>query len=148
LVGKLNKQEIEELLAENVFGHLGCSDAHDSYVYPSNYLYDGKQIICHSQDGFKNRVMRTNKRVCFQVDVITDHSNWKSVMIHGEYEEIHDHATLKKFINAFFDRRLFIKKDQASMYGNTKKTGTDSEPTNAIIFRIVIDEKTGRFEQS
>ena len=109
MIGKLTKQEIEELLEDNVFGHLGCNDGYNCYVYPSNYIYDGKHIICHSQNGFKNDVMRTNKRVCFQVDVIKDDYNWKSVMVHGEYEEIHDYSMVKKLINAFYDRRLFIK---------------------------------------
>lgn len=148
MVGKLSKQEIEELLAENVFGHLGCNDAHNCYVYPTNYIYDGKNIICHSQNGFKNGVMRTNKRVCFEVEVIKDDSNWKSVMVHGEYEEIHEYRMVKKLIDAFYDRRLLIKKTTTSMSGSTAQASVENEPTTAVIFRIVIDKKTGCFERS
>ncbi len=148
MIGKLTKQEIEELLADNVFGHLGCNDGHNCYVYPSNYIYDGRHIICHSQNGFKNDVMRTSKRVCFQVDVIKDDSNWKSVMVHGDYEEIHDYSMVKKLINAFYDRRLFIKPTTDEMSDGTMQASSKNEPTPAIIYRIIIDQKTGCFEQS
>ena len=150
MIGKLTKQEIEELLEDNLFGHLGCNDGHNSYVYPTNYIYNGTHIICHSQDGFKNSVMRKNGRVCFQVDVVTDHCNWKSVMLHGDYEELHDIGNLKKFINAFQDRSLFIKKSKPATAEDTtsKKAGAETKATPAIIFRILIDEKTGLFEKS
>lgn len=150
MIGKLTEQEIGELLEDNVFGHLGCNDGDKSYVYPTNYIYNGTHIICHSQDGFKNRVMRKNKQVCFQVDVVTDHRNWKSVMLHGCYEEVHDLTEVKKLIDAFQNRRLFIKKSKLLMAkdSNSKKTGADAENPLAIIFRIPIDEKTGLFEKS
>ncbi len=68
MVGKLTEQQIEDLLKDNVWGHLGCNDGFNTYVYPINYLYDGKYITCHSQKGFKLEVMRQNNRVCLQVD--------------------------------------------------------------------------------
>ena len=80
MIVKLTEQEIEELLKDNVWGHLGCNDGLNTYVYPLNYLYDGKYITCHSQEGFKVQVMRKNNRVCFQVDEIKNDKNWKSVM--------------------------------------------------------------------
>jgi len=149
MIGKLTKQEIEEILEDSVFGHLGCNDGYNSYVYPTNYIYNSTHIICHSQDGFKNRVMRKNTRVCFQVDAITDHRNWKSVMLHGNYEEIHELTELRKLINGFQDRRLFIKKSKLLIATNTNSQETGVEETMlAIIFRISIDEKTGLFEIS
>ncbi len=150
MIEKLSNPEIEELLEDNVFGHLGCYDGYNSYVYPTNYIYNGTHIICHSQDGFKNQVMLKNRRVCFQVEEVTDHCNWKSVMLHGGYEEIHDIGNLKKFINAFMDRSLFIKKSKPAIAEGTtsKKAGVETKTAVAIIFRILIDEKTGFFERS
>ena len=150
MIGKLSNLEIKELLEDNVFGHLGCNDGCNSYVYPSNYLYDGKHIICRSQDGFKNQVMRQNRRVCFQVDWIHDDQNWKSVMVHGAYEEIRDEMELENFNRAFNDRRFFLKMskttttNQGSIPGVTDQTKIGT----SIIFRILIDEKNGRFEKN
>ena len=150
MIGMLTKPEIEELLEDNIFGHLGCNDGHNSYVYSANYVYNGTHIICHSQNGFKNRVMRKNGRVCFQVDAVTDHSNWKSVLLHGNYEEVHEIAELKKLINAFYDRRLFIKRSKLLIAKDThsQETGVEAATRLAIIFKILIDESTGFFERS
>ncbi|MEO8413217.1 MAG: pyridoxamine 5'-phosphate oxidase family protein [Ginsengibacter sp.] len=149
MIGKLSKQEIEELLEDNVFGHLGCNDGCDSYVYPSNYLYDGKHIICRSQDGFKNQVMRQHQRVCFQVELVNDAQNWKSVMVQGAYEEIRDEVKLEKFNRAFNDRRLFLKMSKTikAIQRSTTDVADQSKIGASIIFRILIDEKNGRFEK-
>jgi nitroimidazol reductase NimA-like FMN-containing flavoprotein (pyridoxamine 5'-phosphate oxidase superfamily) len=132
MLGKLTQQQIEELLKDNVLGHLGCNDGFNTYVYPINYFYDGKYINCHSQLGFKIKVMARNPRVCLQVDEVKDHKNWKSVVVLGKFQEVNDELEQHKVVEAFADRRLFLKIN-----------GSTSIPT---IYRIVIDEKTGRYE--
>ena len=48
MIGKLNNEEIEEFLKENVLGRIGCHDKGKTYVVPVSYVYDGKYIIVHS----------------------------------------------------------------------------------------------------
>lgn len=140
MIQKLTEEKIEELLKDNVFGHLGCNDGLNTYIYPLNYLYDGKHITCHSQEGFKVQVMRKNNRVCFQVDEIKDDKNWKSVIVVGQFQEVHD-AQEGEAIKAFADRRLFLKRSEWAVVPRTNKQGT-----NPVIYRILIDEKSGMFE--
>ena len=139
MINELTEQEIEELLYENVWGHLGCNDSHNNYVYPSNYIYDGKHIICHSQQGSKIHAMRENKRVCFQVDKVKDHNNWKSVMVHGAYEEINNEGEYTDSVKAFADRQMFLKISD-------NEQGLNPNNHKAIIYRIVIDDKKGFYE--
>jgi len=148
MIEKLTNGQIEEVLKDNVWGHLGCNDGFNTYVYPFNYLYDGKYITCHSQQGFKTQVMRQNKRVCFQVDEVNNDKDWKSVMVLGEYQEVNDELEYKDAMKVFDSRRLFLKISESSILsGSTeqevKMQLKDSKP---VIFRIVIDEKSGRFE--
>ena len=148
MIEKLTNGQIEEVLKDNVWGHLGCNDGFNTYVYPFNYLYNGKYITCQSQQGFKIQVMRQNKRVCFQVDEVNNDKDWKSVMVLGEYQEVNDELEYKDAMKVFDSRRLFLKISESSILsGSTeqevKMQLKDSKP---VIFRIVIDEKSGRFE--
>jgi uncharacterized protein len=148
MIQKLTEQEIEELLKDNVFGHLGCNDGLNTYVYPLNYLYDGNYITCHSQEGFKVQVMRKNNRVCLQVDEIKDDKNWKSVIAVGQFTEIHD-AQERQAIKAFADRRLFVKESESAVVPHNNEQRRNMQWTNDsrhVIYRILIDEKSGMFE--
>jgi nitroimidazol reductase NimA-like FMN-containing flavoprotein (pyridoxamine 5'-phosphate oxidase superfamily) len=148
MIGKLNEEEIEEILKDNVWGHLGCNDGFNTYVYPTNYLYDGKCILCHSQMGSKVMVMQKNARVCFQVDEVQNHKNWKSVMVLGEFQQVNDERERHYAMKAFVDRRLFIKTSESFLPGiNEVNEHVELMKTaRPVIYRIVIDEKSGRFE--
>ena len=149
MIGKLTNQQIEEILEDNVWGHLGCNDGLNTYVFPLNYLYDGKYITCHSQEGFKVQVMRKNNRVCFQVDEMKNHTNWKSVMVLGEYQEVNDEQECYHAMKAFADRRLFLKKSESALLLRINEQGTNMQVKNEsrpVIYRILIDEKKGRYE--
>ena len=92
--------------------------------------------------------MRQNNRVCFQVDEVENHKDWKSIMVLGEYQEVKDELEYKDAMKVFDSRRLFLKISESSILsGSTeqevKMQLKDSKP---VIFRIVIDEKSGRFE--
>ena len=88
MLGKLNDTQIEEVLANNVLGRIGCHDDGRTYIVPINYVYDGKNIIAHSTPGMKIQMMRHNPQVCFEVDEMIDFSNWKSVIVYGTFEEL------------------------------------------------------------
>ena len=147
MVSSLNEQEIEEVLTDNVWGHLGCNDGFNTYVYPTNYIYDGRYILCHSQVGSKVVMMRNNTRICFQVDEVENHKNWRSVMVHGDYQELTDERERYAAMKAFLDRRLFVK--ISSDHVDPAQLDKQLELMKAsrpAIYRIVIDEKTGRYE--
>ena len=149
MICKLTDEQIDELLHDNVLGHLGCNDGFNTYVYPTNYIYDGKFIICHSQAGSKIQVMRRNKRVCFQVDEIKNFTSWRSVMLLGEYQELNDERERYNAIKVFTDLLLRIKISETALLPGTKKQNSHLHWQGNIrpnIYRIVIDEKTGRYE--
>ena len=149
MIESLTNQQIEEILKDNVWGHLGCNDGLNTYVYPFNYLYDGRHITCHSHRGFKTHVMQQNNRVCLQVDEVRDDKDWKSVMVLGEYQEVDDEREYNDASRAFADRRLFLKITESSILSGTDKQEVKTHlkvDIKPAIFRIVIDEKNGRFE--
>jgi len=149
MVNTLTSEEIEAVLKENVLGRLGCNDGFNTYVFPVNYLYDGKYILCHSLPGFKIQVMRENKRVCLLVDEVADFTNWTSVMVLGEYQELYDKRERYLAMKAFIKHMLHIKITDTALFtqlNKTKNAYTNTIGCKPVIYRIAINEKTGKYE--
>jgi len=142
VVGELSVEEVEQVLRSNVIGRIGCHAFGQTYVVPITYAYDGKHIYGHSQDGMKMHMMRKNPHVCFEVDHMDDLANWHSVIAWGHFEEI---AEAERY-DAW---RLLV----ASIEPHLRETppGESLHPhegmRTAILYRITLDRKTGRFER-
>ena len=88
MLGELTSHEIEEILKSNVIGRIGCSSKQKVYVVPTTYVYDGESILGHTTEGMKINLLRENPECCFEVDVMKDLANWRSVIAWGTYEEV------------------------------------------------------------
>ena len=142
-------KQIEKVLKENVLGRIGCSAGKKTYVVPVNYVYDGKFIIAHSVMGLKIEMMRKNPQVCFEVDEMKSFTNWKSVIAWGEYQELTDERDRYYAMKLFVDRMMHMKISEAAIPPEiTEKKVNPGLPGSIkpIVYRIVITEKTGRFE--
>lgn len=141
MIGYLNREQCEAVLMENLLGYIGCNDGFNTYIYPVNYVYDGRFIVCHSATGSKIQVMRRNRRVCFQAGEIKSFNNWKSVLVLGEYEELDDEMDRYYAMKAFVDRMLHMKMSETAVVHDAPGH------VRPVIYRIVIDEITGRYEK-
>lgn len=149
MIGRLTNEQIEEVLKENVLGRIGCNDGKRNYVVPVNYAYDGKSIIAHSVMGMKIKIMRKNTSVCFEVDEMKSFTKWKSVIVWGEYQELTDQRDRFVAMRLFVDRMMHIKISKTAIAPELDEGRVHlRSPGNVrpVIYRIVITEKTGRFE--
>lgn len=148
MLGILSKTEIEDLLYSNNLGRIGCSLNGKTYVVPVNYVYDGRSIIAHSTDGLKIQMMRKNPSVCFEVDHIENNKNWQSVITQGTYMEIIDERERYDAMKLFVDRLLKLKISTTAhppeMAPERLRSSTSAKP---VIYRILLLEKTGRYEK-
>ena len=149
MIGKLSIQEIEEVLKENVLGRIGCNDGTKNYVVPISYVYDGNHIMAHSLEGMKIEMMRKNPDVCFEVDMINDFADWKSVIAWGRFEELTDELERHNIMKLFVDRMLHLKISETSATPEIVKERNHShtKDVNPVIYRIQLTEKSGRFEK-
>lgn len=151
MIGKLNMVQIEEVLKKNVLGRIGCSDGKKTYVVPINYVYDGKSIIGHSQMGLKIGMMRKNPDVCFEVDEMKNFTNWKSVIAWGQYQELTDERERYLAMKMFVDRMMRLKISETAVPPEISEKRVHPRSPGIIkpvIYRIVLTEKTGRFENA
>ncbi len=127
----LDEDGIEELLRTALVGRVACC-RHDEgrpYLVPLAYGYDGDSVYAISGPGRKLAIMREQPKVTFEVDEATAEDRWRSVIADGEYEEITDPSARLQAIAIV-----------------APSAGVDSVSGGAIVYRIRLTNKTGRFE--
>lgn len=148
MLGTLNDKQMDALLHSQFTGRIGCHSGNQTYVVPVTYVYDNGHIYCHSREGLKLRMMRENPEVCFEVDSIQNLANWQSVIAWGRFEELSG-PEAKEAIEKLIDR---FKPYLASETAHPLEPGESADRRettgfNAVLYRIRIREKTGRFEK-
>jgi nitroimidazol reductase NimA-like FMN-containing flavoprotein (pyridoxamine 5'-phosphate oxidase superfamily) len=146
MTGELTEIQIDELLERLIVGRIGCSIDNNVYVVPVSYAYDGNSIYVHTYDGMKVDAMRVNPNVCFEVDDYADMANWQSVIAWGKYEEITNAEDRLAAIRILLRRNLPMLSSKTTHIGKHWPFFADNESIDGIVFRIVITEKTGRYE--
>ena len=151
MIGTLTIQQMEDVLHRNLVGRLGCNDGVKTYVVPVSYVYDGTHIIAHSPEGKKVAMMRKNPDVCFEVDEMEDLDNWRSVIAWGRYEELTDeearYEAMKKLVNRMMKLKATgsAKPPHLSPHRAHPRQPGDIK---AVIWRIALTKKSGRFEEN
>lgn len=149
MIDKLSEEQIDAVLKENVLGRIGCNDGIKTYVVPVNYAYDGKYIIAHSVMGMKIQMMRKNPSICFEVDDMKSFTKWKSVIVWGQYQELADERDRYYAMKLFVERMMHVKISATAKLAEIHTSMTHPvmhESIRPIVYRIVIAEKTGRYE--
>ena len=93
--------------------------------------------------------MRSNPDVCFEVDDIRLVINWQSVILWGKFEEIEDINEKIEVMQKLTDRMVpFLTTDDSHpSHGITPKASDVGNEVELILYKIIIDKKTGRFEK-
>lgn len=149
MIGKMDNEQIEEILNGNNIGRIGCRDNDQVYVVPVNYVYDGNSIIGHSVAGMKIELMRKFPNVCFQVDQIKDFNNWKSVIAQGQYVELTGERERYDAMKLFVERTIRLKISETAMPPELSDHRVHPRsPGNIkpVIYRIILTGKSGRYE--
>jgi nitroimidazol reductase NimA-like FMN-containing flavoprotein (pyridoxamine 5'-phosphate oxidase superfamily) len=148
MLGTLTNEEIDNLLYEQNIGRLACYADEKIYLVPITYIYDNGFIVGHTNAGTKVNMMRKNPNVCFETDDVKDIFNWKSVIIRGIYEELQgDEATIA--FKRLYERigPLMQRSEEHPHVQDETIHRRDISLDSAIVYRIRITEKTGRFEK-
>lgn len=149
MLGILSPSKIEEVLKTQLVGRIGCSWNGETYIIPISYAYDGNYIYCHTTEGKKTAIMRKNARVCFQVDEMKDMANWKSVIVQGRYEELKSKEERSMGMKTLLKRYLPVISSVTTHIGKHWPFHSDDlTDMDGIVFRIAVQEKTGRFEST
>ncbi len=150
MIGELTESQIDRLLHAEVVGRVGCHAEGRTYVVPVTYAYDGKAIYSHTREGMKVEIMRRNPAVCFEVDHMENMANWQSAIVQGTYQELAGEEAWQA-LRLLTDRLLPVVASESGapghelLFSEVHRQGRENPP--AVVYRITIHEKTGRFEK-
>ena len=147
MLGKLNEQQINNLLSSQAVGRIACTDGKFPYIVPVTYVFDGIYIYGQSREGMKLEILRKNPEVCFQVDVMTDMRHWQSVQVRGKFEELQGQEAKEK--QMYLLNRMMPIMTSSSIHGHEHEDAAEIADLNRVkpvMYRIKITEKTGRYE--
>ena len=141
MVGDLGPRDVERILRENIIGRIGVHAFGRTYVVPITYVFDGTAVYAHSHDGMKMHMMRENPHVCFEVDHMDGVANWESVIAWGTFEELRGPEAERMM-------DMLVRELEPKLEG---PPGLSAHPRSgqvpALVYRIALDERTGRFER-
>ncbi len=88
VVNEMSEKECRELLSRTSIGRLGCSQADQPYVVPIYFAFELDFFYVLSTIGQKIEWMRANPKVCIEIDEIANESEWTSVIVNGQFQEL------------------------------------------------------------
>lgn len=148
MIGTLTADEIEEVLHSNILGRIGCHANNITYVVPISYAYKDNTVYCHSRVGTKIEMMRKNPEVCFEVDMLNDMANWKSVIAWGKFEELTGHKERSEALEYLVNRVLpILSSETTHLSPSWPFPPDDLDEIKGIVFKISIQKVTGRYER-
>jgi nitroimidazol reductase NimA-like FMN-containing flavoprotein (pyridoxamine 5'-phosphate oxidase superfamily) len=149
MLGALTRVQCEHVLKCELVGRIGCAATDKVYIIPVTYVFHDKFIYAHSKEGLKIRMMRKNPKVCFEVEARESMRDWRSVILWGRYEELKSASEQKKALKILSDHLLpFLLSESLRPVGYVDAPRQVERERKPVIYRISIDEITGRFEKS
>jgi nitroimidazol reductase NimA-like FMN-containing flavoprotein (pyridoxamine 5'-phosphate oxidase superfamily) len=146
--GALSDEQVDAVLRSEVVGRIGCHADGKTYVVPVVYAYDGSAIYGHSNEGLKMRMLRANSAVCFEVDHVERLSNWQSVIVWGQFEELHGEDA-DRAEQLLVERLKPVLADQIEQLSQPPapagRSDADLLVRRAVVYRISVTERTGRY---
>lgn len=142
MLGILSPMEIEILLHSESVGRIGCHSNGRTYVVPTVYAYDGTAVYCLSGEGMKLDMLRSNPSACFEVETTKSAGNWRSVIAWGQFEELAGDDA---------ERGVKLVRERITNSRQSQDDGgqADDRPSpSAVAYRLILEERTGRFERS
>jgi nitroimidazol reductase NimA-like FMN-containing flavoprotein (pyridoxamine 5'-phosphate oxidase superfamily) len=146
----LNKNECIALLEQNYIGRLAYISGGFPHIVPLTYYYDAETntITSYSSEGHKIKEMRKNTAICLSVDEITSITNWKSVLVHGTYEEL-SRIDAKHMLHVFSEgvKKVIRKNYGENLHYISEFSAKIDAEDSPIIFRINITDLQGKFRE-
>ena len=146
IIHELTPDECRIVLKHATHGRLACAHLDQPYIVPFSFALDpGRNCLYGiSAPGQKIDWMRTNPKVCVEVDDVADRFNWVTVLVFGRFEEIGETPLDVE------DRRRageLLQERESWWLPGLGKLASGKESGRAIMYRILIDRVSGRRTQ-
>jgi uncharacterized protein len=137
-IRSLDRTECEAVLARNHVGRLAFSFHDRVDIEPLHYVYDNGWLVGRTSYGAKLATLRHRPWVAFEVDEMQGLFDWRSVVVRGTFYIVTADGT--PIEAEAWERAIGLLR---KLVPATAAPG-DPVPFRTVIFRIAIDEITGR----
>lgn len=138
----LSRDEIDALLTRNNVGRIAYSFQDRVDIEPINYVYADGWVYGRTSHGSKLDAIEHHRWVAFEVDEVKAIFDWRSVVVRGAvYFLTHDSTPAEAHS---FEHGLTLLR--ALLPGTL--LANDPVPFRHVVFRIHLDEVTGREAKS
>jgi hypothetical protein len=138
----MSEYECRQALQQSSVGRLACARDNQPYVVPIHFAFDGHYVYAFTTLGQKIEWMRSNPRVCLEIDEQISHNQWLSIVVFGRYEELPD---LPHYKAARLKAHELLQKHimwwEPAYVGDAHRDKPHSDIP--IFYRIKIDRMTG-----
>lgn len=141
-IRELDRTEIDDILKRNVVGRLGYSRGNHFDIQPVHYIYADGWLYGRTSYGSKLKTLAATAYrwwpVVFQVDEVEDLFHWRSVVVRGGFYMLSRDGTDEE--RAAWERGVELMRELVP----TALREGDPTPFRTVIFRIAVQEVTGR----
>ena len=138
-IDEMGTKEIQDLLQQVEYGHLGYIHEGKPYVMPMHYYLQDSDIYLFTTEGMKTHDIDANPEVCLQVEEIHDPLHWRSVIVTGRAERLTVQQDIAQAIQ-------LIKERNPTLSPAINRTWVDALGRAEVIaiYRIHKSEMSGR----
>jgi uncharacterized protein len=142
-ITEVSPDDCRHLLARLGFGRLACVHDNQPYIVPIYFAYEADYLYGFATLGRKVEWMRSNPRVCVEVDEVISHFRWSSVVVIGRYEELPD---TPKYAGLRFQAQ--VRLERRALWWQTAYVASqvrgEPDSAKAVFYCIHVEEMTGR----
>jgi nitroimidazol reductase NimA-like FMN-containing flavoprotein (pyridoxamine 5'-phosphate oxidase superfamily) len=146
--GELSPEQIDEILRQEILGRVGFVADGWPYVEPVTYVYDGDSVFVHSGEGLKLRALRENPHVCLEVEQINSMSDWRTVLVRGNFEQLLDENDEEgeRALELLATHLARIERGASERLMASEEVRRQEGIPRPVLYSIRIEATTGRFE--
>ena len=141
-IRELDQAEIAAVLRRNHVGRIGYTRGGKVDIQPVHYVYEEGWIYGRTSYGSKyENIAKTAYQwwpVVFQVDEVEDLYRWRSVLVHGGFYILSRDPSREERESWAHALEQVRKLDPAAL------GASDAVPFRTVLFRIAVQEATGR----
>ncbi|EGV43899.1 flavin mononucleotide-binding protein [Bizionia argentinensis JUB59] len=146
----LNTKQCLHILSGNYIGNLSYIYQDKPFIAPITYFFDAENnvIMGYSAQGHKINAMRRNRQVSISVSEIDSVDEWKSILVHGTFEEIPTTlAKAKLHIFSLGVKDLIINTEHRELNFINDFSIKIEKDVMPIVFQIKVEEITGKMRK-
>ena len=135
VIGVLDRDEARALLVRHHVGRIAFAFHDRVDIEPIHYVLDGDWIYGRTSIGTKLATLTHRPWCAFEVDEVRDTFDWASVVAKGSFHVLDPLVSPDTYAHALVHVRRLVP---------TLFAADDPAPHRTVLFRIHVDELTGR----